>query len=152
MRLQRLEWIYSDCPVYFLTACTHRRRRILANDGIHAAFAHFAGNSADHLVYVGRYVIMPDHLHLFAAFAPIAPSLSEWLKGMKRALSEEWKRREIPGPYWQKGFFDHVLRSNDSYTQKWEYVWQNPVRAGLVSKADQWPYQGEIQPLTMPQL
>jgi REP-associated tyrosine transposase len=105
--------------------------------------------SIDRRVYVGRYVIMPDHLHLFAAFAPVAPPLSEWTKGLKRALAEEMKRGRLQGPYWQKGFFDHVLRSNDSYSQKWDYVWQNPVRAGLVPKAEHWPYQGEIQPLTM---
>ena len=32
----------------------------------------------------------------------------------------------------QEGFFDHLLRSYESYAQKWEYVRENPVRAGLV--------------------
>jgi REP-associated tyrosine transposase len=45
---------------------------------------------------------------------------------------------------WQPGFFDHVLRSDESYAQKWEYVRENPVRAGLVMTADEWPFQGEI--------
>jgi len=39
---------------------------------------------------------------------------------------------------------DHVLRSNESYSQKWNYVRENPVRAGLVKSAEDWPYQGEI--------
>jgi putative transposase len=42
------------------------------------------------------------------------------------------------------GFFDPVLRSNESYGQKWNYGRENPVRAGLVEKAQDWPYQGEI--------
>jgi len=45
---------------------------------------------------------------------------------------------------WQREFFDHVLRSIESYEQKWEYVWRNPVRAGLVVQAEDWCYQGEI--------
>jgi len=45
---------------------------------------------------------------------------------------------------WQEGFFDHVLRSNESYAQKWECVRENPVRAGLVNRSEDWPYQGEI--------
>jgi hypothetical protein len=45
---------------------------------------------------------------------------------------------------WQKSFFDHVLRSDESAAEKWEYVRQNPVRAGLVASADEWPYAGEI--------
>ena len=47
-------------------------------------------------------------------------------------------------PFWQKEFFDHVLRSDESYESKWDYVRENPVRAGLVSRADDWPYAGEI--------
>jgi hypothetical protein len=45
---------------------------------------------------------------------------------------------------WQEGCFDHVLRSDESYGKKWQYVHENPVRAGLVASADEWPYQGEI--------
>ena len=45
---------------------------------------------------------------------------------------------------WQPGFFDHLLRNDESYAQKWEYVRENPVRAGLVAEWHEWPYQGEI--------
>ena len=44
----------------------------------------------------------------------------------------------------QEGFFDHVLRNDESYQQKWIYVRDNPVRAGLAESSDDWPYQGEI--------
>ncbi len=40
--------------------------------------------------------------------------------------------------------FDHVIRNTESYSQKWDYVRENPVRAGLASAADEWPFQGEI--------
>jgi len=46
--------------------------------------------------------------------------------------------------FWQPGFNDHVLRNDESYAQKWEYVFQNPVRGGLVARAEDWPYAGEI--------
>ncbi|HEY2681003.1 MAG TPA: hypothetical protein VGI59_06740 [Candidatus Udaeobacter sp.] len=46
-------------------------------------------------------------------------------------------------PIWQRGIFDHVLRSDESYAEKWNYVRANPVRAGLVNDPD-WPYAGEI--------
>ena len=39
----------------------------------------------------------------------------------------------------QEGFFDHLLRSHESYAQKWEYIRQNPVRAGLVKFAEDCP-------------
>ena len=65
------------------------------------------------------------------------------IKGLKRTI---WK--ELPtkpnAAFWQPGFFDHLLRNDESYAQKWEYVRQNPVRAGLVKSAEDWPYQGEV--------
>lgn len=48
---------------------------------------------------------------------------------------------------WQPEFFDHVLRSSESYSEKWDYVRQNPVRAQLVKGANDWPWQGEIEEL-----
>ena len=104
----------------------------------------FFARAAEHNIAVGRYVLMPDHLHLFVAFSPPAPKVSEWVKGLKRAVATVLKEAGVVGPYWQKGFFDHVLRSAESYSRKWAYVRENPVRAGLVLKAAEWPYQGEI--------
>jgi hypothetical protein len=46
-----------------------------------------------------------------------------------------------------KGFFDHVIRHSESYLEKWEYVRQNPVRAGLVNDPNEWSWQGEIASL-----
>jgi REP-associated tyrosine transposase len=48
---------------------------------------------------------------------------------------------------WQHEFFDHVLRSEESYAQKWNYVRENPVRAGLVRSFNDWPYFGRIASL-----
>jgi hypothetical protein len=45
--------------------------------------------------------------------------------------------------------FDHVLRSAESYGEKWNYVRANPVRAGWVSNADEWKYSGEIETLML---
>ena len=55
---------------------------------------------------------------------------------------------KLPGQkftsFWQPGFDDHLLRSDESYAAKWDYVFQNPVRAGLVNRVEDWPYAGEI--------
>jgi hypothetical protein len=56
---------------------------------------------------------------------------------------------KILSPHWEKDFFDHVMRSEESYEQKWLYVRENPVRAGLVKRWEDWSYQGEIHHLTV---
>ncbi len=90
---------------------------------------------------------MPDHFHAFVAFDDERISLTNWMKSLKNSLFKALRSLQIPPPHWQKGFFDHVLRSGESYSEKWEYVRENPVRAGFVVRLDDWPYQGEISPL-----
>jgi REP element-mobilizing transposase RayT len=56
---------------------------------------------------------------------------------------------KFSGKVWQEEFFDHVLRSSESYSQKWDYVKENPVRAGLVRRPDEWPWQGGVESLML---
>jgi putative transposase len=149
-RLHRLQWIYRDCPVYFVTACTAERRVLLTDKGIHEAFLAFAREAAGRRIRVGRYVLMPDHIHLFVAFARHSSTLSAWIKALKGTISQELRSQGLPGPFWQRGFFDHVMRSAESYEEKWTYVRENPVRAGLVKQSADWPFQGEIHRLSIP--
>jgi REP element-mobilizing transposase RayT len=145
-RLTRLGAVFTEAPVYFITACTEKRSQLLANDAAHEVFRNFCHLARDRGVLVGRYVLMPDHLHLFVCIPPGAVGLSMWMKSLKNALSKHWRKSGIEAPHWQKGFFDHVIRSSESHAEKWKYVYDNPVRAGLVAEARVWPYAGSIQP------
>ncbi len=153
-RLQRLDWIFERSPVYFVTACTHNRRAILTDARVHKRVLQFAADGLNHGAWLGAFVLMPDHLHAFVALGngdgqrpPL--QLGQWVKALKGALSEVLRNTGVEGPYWQKGFFDHLLRSEESYTEKWDYVRQNPVRAGLVRRWEDWPYFGEPFPLEL---
>ena len=57
--------------------------------------------------------------------------------------------RATPDPAWrwQVGKWDTRLRRSESYHDKWEYVRHNPVRKGLVTRAEDWPYQGMLNEL-----
>ena len=145
-RLSRLDTVFTEAPVYFITTCTEKRRYLLANDATHEIFRCFCILARDRGVLVGRYVLMPDHLHLFVCIPPGAVGLSMWMKSMKNTMSKHWRGNGIEAPHWQKGFFDHLIRSGESHAEKWKYVRENPVRAGLVEKAEDWPYAGAIQP------
>jgi REP element-mobilizing transposase RayT len=97
---------------------------------------------------VGRFVVMPDHVHFFATPASdTAKSLSAFIECWKRWTRRAIRESGLSSFAWQAEFFDHLMRSTESYTEKWEYVRLNPVRAGLVVHGDDWPYQGEIHSL-----
>ncbi len=141
---RRLDIVFPRDPLYFVTCCTYRRRPHLANDQVHTSFVKFGQRAQiDFGIAVGRYVILPDHLHLFVAL-PNDVKLGDWVGILKRVLARSVEATGSGKPVWQRGFFDHILRSSESYSQKWNYVRENPVRAGLVSHADDWPYSREI--------
>jgi REP-associated tyrosine transposase len=142
-RPPHLERIFATSPLYFVTFCTHKRHRFLANDEVHAAFVLFAKRAENNFtVAVGRYLIMPDHVHLFVR-GDYNFRLGPWVGALKQALGKASNLSRAKGQMWEEGFFDHVLRSNESYSQKRNYVRENPVRAGLVKSAPDWPYQGQ---------
>jgi len=143
-RLKRLDIIYRHSPIYFVTACAAKRQKVLANEPIHSAFKAFAGSAPNHDAWVGAYVFIPDHVHLFVAIDDQKLSLSDWMKSLKGTISSVLRTAGKSPPYWQKAFFDHLLRTSESYSQKWNCVRGNPVRANLVKRWEGWPYLGEI--------
>jgi REP element-mobilizing transposase RayT len=148
-RLRRLSEIHrSDkAPLFFLTICIRNRRPLLEDKEVHQIWLSFTSASTARLnVHVGRYVFMPDHIHVFVSCED-SKVLSAWVKALKGTLSRHFRNAQVPGPFWQKGFFDHLLRSGESYQNKWDYVVQNPVRAGLVARSEDWLYAGEIENL-----
>lgn len=113
---------------------------------------------------------MPDHVHFFCRAELDAKRLPIFMQRWKEWTTKRTVRevavagiggpghtvagigdpgRKLGGRIWQQEFFDHVLRSSESYSQKWDYVKENPVRAGLVKRSDEWPWQGEIESLML---
>jgi hypothetical protein len=73
---------------------------------------------------------MPDHVHLFVRGSQVF-RLGPWVGRLKQALAKAAGLCRGNRQLWEEGFFDHVLRNDESYSQKWNYVRENPVRAGL---------------------
>ena len=131
--------------IVFVTVCTKERKRILANEAAHETLLAAWHEAASWRV--GRYVIMPDHVHLFCAPAEIQPKpLFQWVSYWKSHAARVWPNTN-ESPIWQRHFWDTQLRRGENYSEKWEYVLQNPVRADLVSHTEDWPYAGEIHEL-----
>jgi REP element-mobilizing transposase RayT len=77
---------------------------------------------------------MPDHFHGIVTFPEkffLKKAMADW----KRWLATKHKIR------WQDDFFDRRLRSVESAMEKTDYIRMNPVRAALVDRAEDWPYQ-----------
>ncbi len=130
----------------FFTAVIHGRRPVLANDLAHELLRGlWERSAAANGWFVGDYMLMPNHVHLFACPDADADDMAAWVKMWKSVSARRLIREcRVEAPVWQEEYFDRFLRTTESYEQKWEYVRNNPVRAGLVSTADAWPYKGSI--------
>ena len=138
-RQRRLDSVFDATPAYFLTLCVKNREPVLNDDTVHQRVQQFiAGSMERYGVWVDSYVLMPDHMHLIITLSGDAV-LGMWVKALKAFVGS----RDFG---WQEGFFDHVLRSDESRSEKWGYIRMNPVRAGLADNADHWPYAGWFDP------
>jgi REP element-mobilizing transposase RayT len=145
--LTRLGNVWQKSPTYFLTVCTAGWNRGLANlETSSILLDEWTAARKFHGWHVGSYVIMPDHVHFLAVPEAGAVTLASFVGRWKEWTAKRLIRQGVLGaaPVWQPEFFDHVLRSSDSYSKKWDYVRQNPVRAGLVKNADAWPFSGHV--------
>ena len=132
----------ADC-VLFITFCTLGRQQLSA-EAREVVFRHCMHDNGRRFLLHGA-VVMPEHVHLL--LTPLRDrdgwpySLAAVLKAIKGASAREVNRLlGRGGPVWQEESFDHVLRGDESFEEKLEYIRQNPVRRGLVRRAEDYPW------------
>jgi REP element-mobilizing transposase RayT len=127
-------WV-SDGAVFFVTVnCLTRGENQLCTPEVarslreNVDFRHRRGDWWTHLL-----VLMPDHLHMLTSFPrdkDMRQVIAKWKEFTAKSLSL----------HWQRDFFDHRLRGNESFEEKAHYVRMNPVRKGLCQEVRDWPY------------
>ena len=130
-------WLRSDQSViYFVTLCVSGRKQVLANEQALGALK-TAAQRLEHWRLLAA-ILMPDHLH-----AIVTPKEDRGAKLSNcSAALKRWLRSELGAIWeWQPGCFDRLLRSDESLHDKWLYLQEDPVRAGLVSCWEEWPYR-----------
>ena len=136
---------------YAVTVCVEGRRPLLVTDPAQPAetgagarevlaslrWLHDRGRALCH-----GYCVMPDHLHAVLELGP-GGELGRVMNGLKtftaRAVNRAHGRE---GRLWQRGYFDHALRGDESWEAVARYVIENPVRKGYVSVPEAWPWSG----------
>jgi putative transposase len=134
----RANWI-------FLIVCTVKRERWLAQTSVQRALEDIWQHTATAWL-VSEYLLMPDHLHLFCAPHDLKFTVERWIGFWK----DRFAKMHPDMGLFQAGGFHHRLRDDESYAQKWQYVRENPVRAGLVARPEDWPYCGRVHEMRWP--
>ena len=140
--LPQRRWLYHVPPAwagdstYFITLrCQTRGSNQLCiasvAEKLLAAVRHYHDA---HRWHVSLWLLMPDHLHALVS-CPRDESLTKLIAAWKRFTALK------AGIEWQKGFFDHRLRADESFEEKAHYIRENPVRKWLAATPESWPHQ-----------
>lgn len=133
---------YLGRRIYFVTICTRERRSLFTHAGLVSLLldvlraecsAHSFGDYA--------FCFMPDHLHLELVGLSNESNLLAMLRDFKGRSAAQARAHGVVG-LWQKGFYDHILRSGEELDAVAWYIFNNPVRAGLVEVMCEWPHSG----------
>ncbi|MDZ7644075.1 MAG: transposase [Woeseiaceae bacterium] len=108
-----------------------RRRALLVVDAIR--WLH-----ATNRFIVDAAVVMPDHLHLAGSLN--SNPLPRVMHSLKSYTSKQLASMGVSPPVWQRGYHDHAIRDEKDYAIRISYLIDNPVRAGLVTRPDEYPY------------
>ena len=90
------------------------------------------------------YVVMPDHIHIL--ITPIRGwTLAKILMGMKGFTAREINKIMCrKGPFWQDENFDHLIRDERDWLDKFDYIHRNPIESGLVERPQDYPFSSLV--------
>ncbi len=134
-------WLPLDQPVvYFVTACCANRRAVfVAADAVRIGAECLQRIEVRQNWIVSNVCFIPDHVHLLLSPAQDRnQSLSDFMRAWKSCVT----LRLGQGTIWQREFHDHLLRSDEKAEEKWQYIRENPVRAGLCAEPEDYPFSG----------
>ena len=130
-----------------ITIAVKTRRPVFATHTVAEAAIEVLKYLADrHRVPIHAFCIMPDHIHLLlepSESCDIVTFVGQFKNLAQRAA---WKLG-VQGAFWQLSFWDHFLRFDEDVAVVTTYILENPVRAGLVHTADDYPYSGSLTQL-----
>ena len=131
--------------IYLVTTCSNQRQKIF----LQAAAAQILMDEINQADLTGNcvslaYVIMPDHLHWLFELGE-GYSLSQLIKRLKGSSARRINAvRMSTGRLWQPGFHDHAIRNSQAIAPTANYLLNNPVRAGLVTNPEDYPFKYSV--------
>ena len=127
---------------YFITICTDQRVAAFADIEFGRwAISQLLTQAEVRGFEITAYCLMPDHVHLLIRGRRQDADLKRFIISWNTRVAYRWRRHHRTA-MWQKGYYDRVLRKGDDFFGMARYILRNPVEAGLVEKAEDYPLSG----------
>ena len=134
---------YTDSGhIYFITLCTAGKNPYFKNDRIATVIIdELEHRRSMQEIRLLCCCVMPDHLHVLLSLTEnYHKSLQNWISSFKRFTTKVIKEQFGITALWQKNFYEHVVRKEESLLKVAEYILNNPVRKGIVSQWNEYPH------------
>ena len=136
---------YVGLHRYSLTFCTHRRRHLFIRPGVVGlVLKQISRATFENQFAVIAYCFMPDHLHLLIEGRSDASDCKRLIARAKQYSAFHFSRT-YHQELWQRYGFEHVLRDDEVSQIVARYIVENPIRAGLVRRIEDYPYVGSLE-------
>jgi putative transposase len=123
---------------HFINFSCYRRINHLNNQRLADIFRHSLEYIRTRYKFrVYGYVVMPEHVHLLIS-EPEVSTLSTAIQALKISVARHARTLGI-SPLWQKRYFDHNVRTYQSFLDKLRYIHRNPVKRNLCANPEDWP-------------
>jgi putative transposase len=127
----RIGRISEPGQIYHINFCTENRKLLFSNLWFaREVVLSLRGCDTKQITQTLAFVVMPDHVHWLFELktGTVGAAVSRAKAISSRAIN---KRRNATGSVWQKDFYDHALRNEESVHDVARYIVANPLRAGL---------------------
>jgi putative transposase len=133
---------YLGLHRYSLTFCTYQRRPLFITEAVVALVLSQISRAAVEAQFaVVAYCFMPDHVHLLIEGLAVSCDCRRFIVRAKQYSGFQFSR--LHGDrLWQRYAFEHVLRDDELAMVVAKYILENPIRAGLVRRVDDYPFVG----------
>ena len=128
---------------YFLTICTSQRRKLFTDQRLVELLVNELAQFLSQGFSIYANCFMPDHCHVLAVAMTDTSDLAKAVRAFKGASAAHVRSLGIRN-LWQGDYYDHILRSSESFDAAAAYIFENPVRSGLASDAHDWPFSGSF--------
>jgi REP-associated tyrosine transposase len=129
---------------YFLTFCTHERRHYFTEpDHVTLVRDQFLRRSTEDHFAVPAYCFMLDHVHLLVEGTQDDSDLRRFIKSAKQYSGFYFTQR-TNAKLWQRYGFERVLRREEATVDVACYIVNNPIRAGLVDRLEDYAFWGSF--------
>jgi len=133
---------YLGLHRYFLTFCTCERREVFVTTRrVDLVLSQILRAADDEHFALVAYCFMPDHLHLLTEGQRDDSDCRHFIKRAKQ-FSGFYYKKTCGSPLWQRYGFERTLRNEDATLSVARYIVENPLRAGLVERAADYPFLG----------